>query len=115
MVPMFDLHHSSRRLYGKEQCPPGEGRDLDWATPKHLAVDRSLRLWLETRRIQSWRGFNLWVGGGVHLADLFRMEHKCLQIRGTVIDDAVSDISFSLANLQLSPMSVRRYLTFLLT
>lgn len=93
---------------------PGEGRDLDWATPKHLVVDRSLRLCMETRRIQSWRGFNL--GGGVfHLADLFRMEHKCLQIRGTVIDDAVSDISFSLANLQLSPMSVCRYLTFLLT
>lgn len=54
-------------------------------------------------------------GGGVHLADLFRMERKCLQIRGTVIDDAVSDISFSLANLQLSPMLVPRYLTFLLT
>ena len=52
--------------------------------------------------------------GGVHLADLFRMEHKCLQIRGTIIDDVVSDISSSLANLQFSPMLVRHYLTFLL-
>lgn len=90
----------------------GEGRDLDWTTPEHLMVDKSLRLRVETQRIQSWGGVNL--GGGVHLADLFRMEHKCLQIRGTIIDDVVSDISFSLANLQFSPMLVRHYLTFLL-
>lgn len=43
---------------------PGEGRDLDWATAKHLAVDKSLRLCMETQRIQSWRGFHL-QGGGV--------------------------------------------------
>ena len=56
-------------------------------------------------------GFNL---GGVHLADLFRMEHKCSQMRGTIIDDVVSDTSFSSAHLPFSPVLVHRYLTFLL-
>lgn len=90
----------------------GEGRDLDWATPKHLVVDKSLRLYMETQRIQSWGDL---ICGGLRLANLFRMEHKCLQMRGTVIDGVMSDISFSLANLQFSPMLVCHYLTFLLT
>lgn len=68
MVPMFDLHYSSRRLCRKEAVA-GEGRDLDWATPKHLVVDKSLRLYMETQRIQSWGDL---ICGGLRLTNLFR-------------------------------------------